>query len=147
MTTPTTQNPRKQAFLNELVTQLRNEDLHFNMAYWTTGLFGDESSPPSCETASCLAGHIEALRRDRALELAKTVPSHSERAKRIYEEETGEPCRLDFYGVTAVDPDGDPEDDYPAFYRLEDIPRDAAIAHVLGANPDWPQLEPNHDEY
>ena len=129
---------RKTKFLAELVAQIQNEQYHFDMEYFTTNrITGFGEPPPTCDTASCIAGHIEALRP----ELAKRVGgSHPTRAAGIYRAETGEPCRLDFYGINYRDADG-----FSA--GLRNISREEAIAHILGESENWPQLDPDHNEY
>jgi hypothetical protein len=128
---------RKTEFLNELVAQIQNEQYHFDMQYFTTDRSGAFGEPPvSCDTASCIAGHIEALRP----ELAPRSGSHARRAAAIYLAETGEPCRLDFYGVNHCTEDGE-------LSELNTITREEAIAHILGESEDWPQLDAEHTEY
>jgi hypothetical protein len=133
----TQQNDRKTKFLNELVAQIQNEQYHFDMEYFTTS-WADEhpSLPVTCDTASCIAGHIEALRPESGI----SGGSHAGRAAAIYRHETGEQCRLDFYGINYRDADG--------FHAgLKYITREEAVAHILGESENWPQLGLDHEEF
>jgi hypothetical protein len=133
----TQQNDRKTKFLAELVAQIQNEQYHFDMEYFTTTSTTIFPDPPvTCDTASCIAGHIEALRPESGF----PGGSHATRAAAIYRAETGEPCRLDFYGANYRDADG--------FHAgLKHITREEAVAHILGESENWPQLDYDHGEY
>ena len=132
-------NPEKKAALiRDLVESIRAEDRVFQMEFWTTTdrdePFGSaHGDPATCDTASCIAGHLEAIRPVLAAELAYRYRfpdgeiCHADLARAIYRAETGEAsCPFDFIG-------------YQSSKSLEEITREDAVAHVLGTNPEWPQ--------
>lgn len=132
-------NPAKDRLHADLIASIEAEDRTFNMAYWVDvdvdGPFYDPNEPPAtCDTASCMAGHIEALRPELAAELAPQFRNrwgldHRRLAQTIYELETGEPCRLDFLGLNTS-----------LARRLGEITRAEAIAHIRGEHDEWPLL-------
>jgi hypothetical protein len=122
-------------FINALVDSIRNEQRQFDMRSFLkdpeTGYeFGPAPGKVSCGTASCMAGHIMALAPKRAIELFADGVPQDEVAEIIFREQTGQECRLDFYGMRA--PDGG---------RLSTITREQAIDHILGVSDEWPQLD------
>jgi len=109
-----------------LIAAIHDENVYFNMAEFCRF---NEASPATCETASCMAGHIEALYPEVTAEIIRRrgyMPDHAFLAEDVYKEVTGEKCRLDFFGYFHP---GD---------ELSPISRDAAILHIAGISEDWP---------
>lgn len=137
-----TQKQRKKKFLDDLVASIKNEARTFNMYRFVKNSTEDQIA--YCGTASCIAGHIEAIRRPLAKQLIEEdsenqvsypvypsyekAPRHAELAAKIYELETGEPCNLDFYGHNT-----------PNRSNLTGITRKQAVSHVRGTSKKWPQ--------
>jgi hypothetical protein len=128
-------------FISALVDSIRNEERQFDMRCFLkdpeTGLdlgCGPEPGNVSCGTASCMAGHIMALAPERAIELVADGIPQDEVAETIFQEQTGQECRLDFYGMRA--PDG----------PLSKITREPASDHILGVSDAWPQLDHSSDD-
>jgi len=121
-------------FDRELIDSIADENHYFSMSEFSTGVVG--LRPATCDTASCMAGHIQALRPERAAALFKEILGiplgvasiHTKVARVIYREETGKPCLLDFYG-----------DRHPR--PLGQQSRQEAIDHIKGIHSEWPQLE------
>jgi hypothetical protein len=139
---PKTNPEARAALIRDLVNSIAAEDRTFQMDYWVTtdrdGLNGPltsryEEAPASCETASCIAGHLEAVRPELALELVDQFRSrygveHAHLAAAIYQAETGEACPFDFWGhLSSKD--------------LEHITREDAVAHIRGEHDEWPLLD------
>lgn len=133
-------NPAKDRLHADLIASIEAEDRYFNMAYWVTDHAADpfchdpNEPPATCDTASCLAGHIEAVRPELAAELAPRFRArwgldHQRLAQTIYELETGEPCPLDFLGRNRLDD-----------VELDQISREDAVLHVRGEHDEWPLL-------
>jgi hypothetical protein len=138
--TDTTKKPRARRlhpFEKELIASIENEKRTFHMKEFVVGGneqdFGETVQVASCKTASCMAGHIEALRRPLAKRLAAKEefqhgngdPSHSLIAEEIYRRETGRDCPLDFFGDLSAK-------------GFDELTRDEAVAHIKGINPEWP---------
>ncbi len=139
--------PRK-SFQQELIDAILNENHKFDMHMFKTG---SDKTTASCNTARCMAGHIEALRPERAKELAKELNLkgtriasliHSKIADTIWREETGKSCRLDFFGMERVGgmrirrcENGSFE-----FRDMGSITREETVAHIQGKNADWPLI-------
>lgn len=139
-------NPAKTAFEAELIEAIQDESLYFDMSYFRTEdrdadladgrrPYWLDGEPPvtSCETASCMAGHIQALRPELARELAPAYRgmrglAHDQLARAIYERVTGELCRLDFYGSNSDKK------------FLDELTREDAVRHIRGEHEDWPLL-------
>jgi hypothetical protein len=119
---------------DELIEAIRNEQNFFGMGQWVRGPLESQGNVASCHTASCMAGHIEALRPELARSLLRRFHyasmdyglDHSGLASHIWHIEMGEACPLDFCG-------------YNNDMDLEDITRADAIAHIQGLNKSWPQ--------
>lgn len=119
----------------DLIAAIRDERRTFRMELYHRG--DEETQAASCETACCMAGHIEALRPELAARFLSQCMApvgflpelnHKKLARKIWKHETGEVCLLDFTGRnTNLD--------------LEEISRDYAIEHILGENDDWEQLD------
>jgi hypothetical protein len=127
---------RLHPFERELIGSITDEHHYFDMQYFTTQV--DSTITATCNTASCMGGHIQALRSERAEELFDELIKrneiaphfssiHASIARIIYKEETGKPCKLDFFAVNHRRP-------------LGEQTREDAIAHIKGWR-DWPQLE------
>lgn len=130
---------KKAALINDLIASITAEGHTFDMSAWTTD--EDEATgPATCETASCLAGHLEAIRPALAAQLAECFEAeeydgtptgrvdHAELAVAIWKRETGEAsCPLDFLGHNTP-------------RSLERLTVEDAVAHVRGENPEWPLL-------
>jgi hypothetical protein len=136
--------PRK-SFQQELIDAILNEDNKFDMGEFKSGSL---LTTATCNTARCMAGHIEALRPKRAKELAKELglrtndgmcsSIHSDIAGTIWKEETGQECRLDFFGNERH---GDMKYAREGGVRfLDDMTREETVAHIQGKNPEWPLL-------
>lgn len=131
----------KQA-IRLLCASIENERRVFNMSEFTVG--SDESCTPperaTCNTASCIAGHIEAVFHQTARALEKDYTDsagdihHDRFAAAIWERVTGKPCRFDFFGVER-DKSGFHFERWPC---LADITREDAIQHIKGKHPLWP---------
>lgn len=126
---------------DELIESIRNEERQFDMSRWNSadghGCVG-WSSLPTCKTACCLAGHIEALRPKLAKNLANSLAGdlgldHEGIARAIWEKEMGEDCRLDFRGASV-------QEKYWPNTGMEGISRSMAIAHIRGRSKRWPLL-------
>jgi hypothetical protein len=122
----------------KLAASIQNERRTYNQNYWTTG---DANKLPKCGTASCLAGHIEALWPRVAKRLAPLYTEtrkseftghtyhtimHAKLAAAVWKEVTGAECRFDFDLSNMT---------YAGF---EPTDRDAAVAHIWGRNRKWP---------
>lgn len=125
----------------------RIEKEHFDMCMFRTdrSIVQDDDSPYvsfhkhvdagafSCETASCMGGHIESMDPEMAAMLWNSgVHSHKDIAIQIYEKHTGKPCGLDFFGFNW---EGD---------GLAGITRKDAIEHIQGTHRSWSQIKRNH---
>jgi hypothetical protein len=145
-----TQAQRKAKFLADLIASIENENRQFDMNRFVVD-DADEKVVPTCGTASCIAGHIEAIRRPLAKKLLAECPEqvsdwwghkkydppaveHDLMAAKIYELETGEKCRLDFFGTRL------PQDKWNI-----KASRRNAVAHIKGTSRIWPQL-PKEEE-
>lgn len=138
-------NPAKAKLHQDLIDSIDAEDRFFNMAYWVTPHIEDpfayDPNEPvaTCDTASCIAGHLEAIRPELAAELAPSFRNrfglnHERLAVAIYERETGEACRLDFRARNHTEK------------NLHEVTREDAIAHVRGEHPNWPLLSGRHPD-
>ncbi len=120
-------------FKEELIASIQNEKRHFDMASFTTMDYDYEATyPANCKTASCMAGHIEALRPRLAKKLSKEIfpegeIQHDWLAAEIWKQETGQKCRLDFFARNAE----------PTIFQ---ITREEAVAHIKGRSKKWPLL-------
>lgn len=139
----------REALIRDVIASIEAEERTFQMEYWVTtdasvdpyGLRPDrsEEAPATCDTASCIAGHLEAVRPGLAARLAPAFRSrfgldHAGLARAIYTAETGEACPIDFWGNEAPK-------------SLESITREDAIAHVRGEHEEWPLLDrASHDD-
>lgn len=137
---------RLHAFDKEIIASITNEKLYFDMCKFTTSpltrvLEGEHEGEwveplPTCATASCMAGHINARRRPLAKRLAnkpefrtgynKEDIDHAAVAREIYKRETGKVCRLDFLGLESTR------------LNLFELTRADAVAHIKGVHPTWP---------
>lgn len=140
-----THSERKAALIADTIASIQNEELQFNMNYFVKpgcGLSGyrvsSDKDIPDCNTASCMAGHMEAVRPELAKEALQvlTDPQHDDVAGYIWCRETGESfCPIDFYAKN-----------HPYRYNTNDdigidlILGAEAIAHLRGENEEWPQL-------
>lgn len=117
---------KKTKFINDLIASITNEERTFEMWRWNTK---DQYKLATCKTAACLAGHIEAVRPALAKKYAKVEGAwnHSMIATRIWVHETGEACRLDFYGHGIAG-------------MMRPPSRKTAAAHIRGTSKIWPQL-------
>jgi hypothetical protein len=131
----------REALIRDVIASIEAEERTFQMEYWVTPdarddlPIGDpsEEAPATCDTASCIAGHLEAVRPELAASLAPRFRGrygleHDELAAAIYQAETGEVCPFDFWGNQAPK-------------QLEHITREDAIAHVRGEHEQWPLLD------
>jgi hypothetical protein len=133
----------REALIRDVIASIEAEERTFQMEYWVTtdasvDPYGprpdrSEEAPATCDTASCIAGHLEAVRPELAAALAPRFRGrygleHAELAAAIYQAETGEACRFDFWGTSAPK-------------QLESITREDAIAHIRGEHRDWPLLD------
>lgn len=122
----------------KLAASIRNERRTYNQNYWTTG---DDNQLPKCGTASCLAGHIEALWPGVAKRLAPRHTNtwasdysgntyhdiqHDKLAAAVWKQVTGAECRFDFEACNMANAGFEPTD------------REAAVAHIWGRNRKWP---------
>lgn len=118
---------------DELIEALKNEETFFNMEQWVK-IGVDQTVPATCQTASCMAGHIEALRPALAKALAPSClyrdygVDHALLARKIWETEMKKPCELDFYG-------------YNTELGLEHLTRLDAIDHINGEHDEWPRYD------
>jgi hypothetical protein len=121
----------------ELIAAIQNEELYFGMEVFFRP--GTPKENETCHTASCMAGHILALRPEQSKRIRRELEDGdpddyacpSRVASTVWERELGEPCRLDFYGYKHKHKS----------YEMRDITRREAVLHILGDNPEWPQLE------
>lgn len=119
---------------DELIAAIQNEENNFHMNYFVKQGTEHVKIPESCKTASCMAGHIVALRKDLAAKFlpncmyafTKTV-DYCTLANKIWETEMNEKCTLDFMGYNLD------------VYSLDDITRQQAIDHINDTG-DWPRL-------
>jgi hypothetical protein len=134
----------REALIRDVIASIEAEERTFQMEYWVTTDARDDlpigdrpdrsdEAPASCETASCIAGHLEAVRPELAASLAPRFRGrfgleHAKLAAAIYQAETGEECTIDFWGEQAPK-------------ALDRITREDAIAHVRGEHRDWPLLD------
>ena len=141
-----------EALKRDLIASIQNEKRTFNMGFFTKGgsYFTDYASstgdyvakPASCGTASCIAGHIEAIRPKVVKKLIKEngpYYEHEDLASAVWEAETGQECRLDFFGQSYQGP-ARLNEEYGCYVELEDITREEAIAHIRGRSKRWPLL-------
>lgn len=128
-------NPKKDRLHADLIAAIRNEANAFDMRWYTT-IHRDRPGArrildvATCDTALCMAGHLEAIRPELTAELAPRYThdldvSHAMLASAIYERATGERCPLDFYG------DNTTKD-------LRELTREDAVLHILGEHDAWP---------
>jgi hypothetical protein len=135
---------KKSKFLKDLEASILAEDHTFNMRDFTTDYFDyfdydddpDDVLPQvTCDTASCIAGHILAVRPGLARKFAKQYDDSSwtfdALAADVWYHETGEQCRLDFYGVNHT----------TKRFDNDAITRAEAVAHIRGTSEVWPQFE------
>lgn len=122
---------------DELIAAIQNESNYFNMCFWC-----DPSKTQvmdvanACNTPSCMAGWICALRPNAAQEIWAEDPETltvGRVAARIWEQELGEPCKLDFYALHCIGADGNEKE-------IEEISRKETIDHINGQCEHWPQL-------
>lgn len=131
-------NPARDQLHADLVEAIRNEANAFDMRYYTTtqrdfqpAIARVPEAVATCDTALCMAGHLEAVRPELAAELAPNYSyagghvSHSQLASAIYERVTGERCPLDFYGINTTK-------------DLDNLTREDAVLHILGEHDAWP---------
>lgn len=129
---------KKAQLIEDLVASITHEDRTFDMSAWVTD--EDAPGPATCGTASCLAGHLAAIRPELAARLAPQYETerddgsptafvnHASLSRAIYCAETGEiTCPLDFMARN-----------YPGL--LAEIDVDDAIEHVRGTSEVWPLL-------
>jgi hypothetical protein len=136
--------PTPRTLKDELIAAIANEANRFDMSMWLLAPTFDYTATATCGTASCMAGHIEALRPELATQLAPkcmyghahAILDHEKLAREIWRREMGEECRLDFLGNECTGIEGD---DYTQ--ALEEITREEAIAHIQGVCAHWPQLD------
>jgi hypothetical protein len=128
---------------DELIAAIRNEQNMFYMGQWGHGL-KDEMQLVTCDTASCMGGHIEALRPELAKQLAKKHTNkffdevrHGDLAAEIWHIEMGEECTLDFFGRNF---------EIRTCSDMEAITRDDAIRHIEDKHEDWPRLSEEQAE-
>ena len=137
-------------FTKQLIDSIRKESRHFDMAFFTKKSKYKEYGPdefdyadtPTCGTASCIAGHIQAMRPRLAAKIRKElsfegyIPEHDVVAAHVWEQVTGKECRFDFFGrLNGLD-----------FKPLDLITREEAIAHIRGKNENWPLLPSSKGE-
>jgi hypothetical protein len=135
-------NPKRNRLVRDLVASIENETNPFDMSAFVElpddeldeyGEPLDGPSPPrvTCGTASCIAGHLWAVRPGLARRYATAAGdawTYEGVAADIWRHETGEAfCPLDFFGQRN-----------PVY--LSHITREQAIAHVRGVSETWPQL-------
>jgi hypothetical protein len=142
---------KKKKLVADLIESISKEHRNFGMERFVVEKASSEK-PATCETASCIAGHLTAIRPRLAKKLAPQYTHnqwwlcgsralnevlHSELAEAIWEAETGEKCPLDFYAInypgveSAVD----------ANEYMKRITRKEAIAHIRGRSKKWPQFK------
>jgi hypothetical protein len=132
----------------KLINSILNEKRTFDMGQFTTEDFDvEDKKPATCGTASCMAGHIEALWPSVAKRLAKEQLKEQEQkepfacidhevlAADVWKEVTGKPCRFDFIGDTYRHEDEDGGID--AWWHAT---REQAVAHIKGRSKNWPLL-------
>jgi hypothetical protein len=132
---------KRNRLVRDLVASIENEANTFDMSAFVE-LTEDElneyeedpdPSPPrvTCGTASCIAGHLWAVRPGLARRYARAAGdtwTYEGVAADIWRHETGEAfCPLDFFGQRNKK-------------NLFDITREEAVAHVRGVSETWPQL-------
>lgn len=129
-----TKSKRLHAFDKELIASIENERKNFEMSRWLTLGADQANAVASCKTASCMAGHIESLRRPLAKRLASKPEfkygsgiDHTTIAREIYQRETGKICTLDFHAEKTL-------------ADIVELTRQDAIDHIKGKNPEWEQL-------
>jgi hypothetical protein len=118
----------------ELIASIENEKRHFDMGSFVTD---KDDRRANCRTASCMAGHIEALRPriakkvlvDQGYSPNELFVDHDTLAAEIYKRVTGKECRLDFYGQNYLTG------------TISMITRKEAISHIKGTNRKWPQIK------
>lgn len=121
---------------DELIAAIKDEENHFGMERYTISK-NEYMNAATCDTASCMAGWIEALRPYAARKLRSAYVNsddeidHCGLAARIWQDEMNEPCTLDFlaHGLH--------------FHGLVSITREQAIAHIKGDSDKWPLLDTN----
>ncbi len=105
------------------------------MVRWTV-----DGNVASCRTASCMAGHVEALRPQLTKKLLPDYQfcggavDHEKLARAIWKEETGKECTLDFL---ADNHPKEAKEDFESY--AESVTRKEAVAHIRGSKR-WPQL-------
>ena len=116
-------NPKRNRLVRDLVASIKDEGNLFDMSAFV-GTWG---------TASCIAGHLWAVRPGLARRYAASAGdfwSYDDVAADIWRHETGEAfCPLDFFGQRNKK-------------NLSRITREEAIDHVRGVSKSWPQLRP-----
>jgi hypothetical protein len=135
-------NPKKNRLIRDLVSSIEDEANPFDMSAFVDlpddeelNEYGEplDPSPPrvTCGTASCIAGHLWAVRPGLARRYAASAGdfwSYDGVADDIWRHETGEAfCPLDFFGLRNKK-------------NLSLITREEAIDHVRGVSETWPQL-------
>ena len=145
----TTKKTTVKEFKQELIDSILNEKRNFDMRSYTTDDWGvHDRKPAFCKTASCMAGHIEALRPRLAKKLAQkqfeegeTEIVHARLARDIWKEVTGEECRLAFFGETYdVRKERDELGEYEVKGDWFQATREEAVAHIKGRSKKWPLL-------
>lgn len=110
-----------------LIAAIHDEKTYFSMADFVRP-GASEHVPATCDTASCMAGHIVAMYTEvakRAVTENSGIIDHESLAQLVYKKVTGEECRLDFYA-------------WGMGRNLSNITRDEVILHIAGINPEWP---------
>lgn len=129
------QRAAKKRLIADLIASIQNESRHFGMDRFRT-LCPTASKqylagkPATCGTASCMAGHLQAIRQPLAKRIiaeqwAFSPPPDETLADLIWERETGEPCPLDFLAL-GIDKE------------MSKVTRADAIAHIRGRSKRWP---------
>lgn len=115
------------AFDHEIIASIMDEDMYFDMSRFTTG---NEALPATCDTASCMAGHIVALRPALTNKIigVRTCWLHGGLASDVYFRETGQECQFDFYASNTEK-------------GFTQITREDAVLHIKGEHPEWPLNE------
>lgn len=117
--------------IHKLVASIENEQRYFDMSNFTKER-GD-GSRANCKTASCIAGHIEAVFPNTTRAIASHLGYddsdvvHQALAAAVWERVTGQPCRFDFFARRNRK-------------SLFEITQKEAISHIKGTSRSWPLL-------
>lgn len=131
-------NDAQKELHSKLIARITAEDACFDMRTFTS-----DRELATCDTARCMAGHLEALYPELAKEVAATFRDesffqlslpHALIARHVYERVTGVECLLDFYASNTE-------------LALDQLTADMSVDHINGQSGRWPLLSGDQVEF